>query len=160
MIRCDYCSTYLWMFSMSWKLVPLSAILLIEFGWILFIRWQRTTPSFNTSSNLYRNIITVWKFCFRKKQYPYNSSIYHKIIDLRLSWKFLCEDIWYPFQTFCFLVFISILQRLKIKKYKSTLIDFISLLIKNLRLNYYNISQSYILLPPWCKLGSHQGKQV
>lgn len=39
-----------WMFSISWKFVPLAWIFLIDPGWILFIRLQSTTPFFRMSS--------------------------------------------------------------------------------------------------------------
>lgn len=41
---------YLWMFSISWKLVPLSWIFLTDPGASLLMSLQRTTPSFRQSS--------------------------------------------------------------------------------------------------------------
>ena len=52
MIKKRTSKTNLWMFSMSWKLVPLVAIFFTEPGLILLIRLQRTIPSLKTSSKL------------------------------------------------------------------------------------------------------------
>ena len=51
--RVKSCLPNRWMFSISWKLLPRSLIFLTELGpAILLIKWHKTTPFFNTSSNL------------------------------------------------------------------------------------------------------------
>ena len=51
--RVKSCLPNRWMFSISWKLLPRSLIFLTELGpAILLINWHKTTPFFNTSSNL------------------------------------------------------------------------------------------------------------
>lgn len=57
------CFANRWMFSISWKLLPRSLIFLTELGpAILLINWHKTTPFFNTSSNL--EILIIWPFLF------------------------------------------------------------------------------------------------
>ena len=61
LVKCIYLS----IFSISWKLLPLSWIFFIDPGLIAFISLHSTTPSFKMSSNLQKwNKVTCFVDCY------------------------------------------------------------------------------------------------